>query len=72
MSTSIITTSLNKPNPSDPENRIVHVLVSGLFIFIIIIMCLALLGFFFYSAADEAFRFREVFNPHVELVPLKN
>ena len=61
--------SLNKPNLNDHENRIVHVLVTGLFIFIIIMLVLSVISFFMYSNVSEAYNFREIFNPHKELVP---
>jgi hypothetical protein len=62
-------TSINKPNLNDPENRIVHVLVTGLFVFIIIILVLSVISFFMYSNVSEAYDFREIFNPHKELIP---
>jgi hypothetical protein len=60
---------IKKDNSNDLEKNTVHIVITGIFVFIFALIILGLIGYFLFSHEEEAFRFRELFFPHKELVP---
>jgi hypothetical protein len=63
------TTEIKIDNSKNVEKGIVHIVVQGIFVFIIALLVIGFIGYFLFSNENEAFRFRELFFPHRELVP---
>ena len=65
----VTTTEIKKDNSKNVEKGIVQTVIQGIFVFIIALLVIGLIGYFLFSHEEEAFRFRELFYPHRELVP---
>jgi hypothetical protein len=63
------TTEIKKDNSNNVEKGIVHTVIQGIFVFIIALLVIGLIGYYLFSREEDAFRFRELFFPHRELVP---
>jgi hypothetical protein len=63
------TSTLSKPSYHDHDNQIVHYLVTGINVFIMVILVLGLISFFIYSPYEEAHVVRSIFNPPTEIFP---